>query len=414
MKPINLKFLYPSQFFFSIFILTVFITLNISAAISGGGNTYIPILLLFILSAGFFLPFKIINGTFRVYKKFIFLLIFIFYFFLKAVFQYDDLSRFFAYTLGTSGGIILFYMIGCLVSNLFFKIYDLKKSFQINLLLFLLLIFFNLCLYYIFKSIYSNLRVDILLISDLDAGYQRSGDLITILFVIGSFIVYYLFESIKGLYLSVATLVLYLFMLFFVVMSSQLIGSNKGFVIPLIISIILFYCIFFKVEMVDKEKFRYFKFLAIALLLSAVSYVVINIDFDALRFSGYGSGEESSLTSRIQIFKNNFYTHFSYSPYIGHLEVDSKLTGAGTYVHSFLFFCLTHFGIIGLGIIGVYLVLCFNFLSGNSNIQVFKRYVFVFILAFAVIATSLFWPVIWFVIGLLCPVFVCANSEIKK
>ena len=264
------------------------------------------------------------------------------------------------------------------------------------------LVFINIGLFFILKNALSNVRLDIFLILEIEEGYQRAGDFLIILFFITTVLVFFILEKIKKISINIILFFLNLMTLFLVGAIAQIIGSNKGLVVPILICACTFF-IFFKDLKGGSRKL--IKFLIFILLLLSIIYMFLSIDISSLRILGYGAGESSSIESRYEIFVRNFYIHFTHSPYIGDLNVDTLLTGQGTYVHSFLFFSLTHFGILGFIIIFIYIYKCYGSIVGENKNLKLNKMIFLLILIFSILSTAVFWPVIWFVIGVLCPAF---------
>ena len=166
--------------------------------------------------------------------------------------------------------------------------------------------------------------------------------------------------------------------------------------------------------------FRFFQqgffslFILIFLIYTLTDY--LGIDLSTTRIFGYGSGDLSSLTSRLTVLEN-FGVHFEYSPFFGNMLVDSLTTGQGTYVHSLPLKLLTHTGILGFLLFFLYLYFgykelliferkSFSELILNSNIiNIFSFSFLSFILLISVIATSFISASLWFSLGLFLVVF---------
>ncbi|WP_131796929.1 hypothetical protein [Acinetobacter pragensis] len=264
------------------------------------------------------------------------------------------------------------------------------------------LIFIDLSLFLILSNALSNVRFDIFLISDLEEGYQRAGDFLVILYFISTIIVFFILEKNQKISINIFIILLYLLMLILVGSIAQIIGSNKGLVIPILIFCCTFYVFFKDLKGSNRAIIKLFFLFFIFLFFI---FAFLNLDVSSLRILGYGSGESSSFQSRYEIFVRNFYIHFIHSPYIGDLNVDTLLTGQGTYVHSFLFFSLTHFGLLGFTIIFIYIFSCYRSILGENKNLKLNKIIFLLIFVFSIFSTAVFWPVIWFVIGVLCPAF---------
>jgi hypothetical protein len=378
--------------------------LNVNSVVLSSDQNYNFLIYLYIIFSflGFFL--KLFTARVVVYKHFLIFILFLFYFIFKAIFQYDDLSRFFSYSLGTSGGIVLFYLLGTFLTLNVIKnrriIYFFNNKYFI---LICCLFFFDVALALILKNALVNVRLDIFLISDLEDGYQRAGDFLTILFFMGTMLVFFILRNIRKISVSFLVFFLYLIMLFLVGAISQIIGSNKGLVVPVLICLSVFFVFLRDFKGRGRNITKLFLLMGGGVILV---YTFLRFDFSSLRVLGYGAGESSSLQSRYEIFVRNFYVHFTHSPYVGDLNVDTLLTGQGSYVHSFLFFTLTHFGIVGFLILFSYLFSCYRSIIGEEEQFKLNRIIFIIILGISILTTAVFWPVIWFIIGVLCPAFI--------
>ena len=147
-----------------------------------------------------------------------------------------------ALLLATTGGIILFYILGSLVStNLLYikeKILNSNEFLNIFNLFYMAFSFLFLILFLdTFTNLISNVRDDIFLIADSDGMYQRAGDFLTISFFIYSFTTaFFLFVNKytkKGKLVNFMSFVLFgLYCLLTIggMILSQMIGSNNTLV----------------------------------------------------------------------------------------------------------------------------------------------------------------------------------------
>ena len=56
-------------------------------------------------------------------------------------------------------------------------------------------------------------------------------------------------------------------------------------------------------------------------------------------------------------------------------------------------------------IIFIYIYKCYGSIVGENKNLKLNKMIFLLILIFSILSTAVFWPVIWFVIGVLCPAF---------
>lgn len=398
-----LNVLSPIYFSLCVLILILFLMVSVNSVVLNSDKNYNFLIYLYIFFSFVGVFFNLFTARILVYKHFLIFILFLFYFAFKAVFQYSDLSRFFSYSLGTSGGVVLFYFLGTFLTLNVIKNKRVVGFFSNKYwILIFCLVFLNLGLSLVLKNALVNVRSDIFLISDLEEGYQRAGDFLTILFFIGTIFVFFILKRVGEISVSFLVFCLYLIMLFLVGAISQIIGSNKGLVIPVLMCFSAFFIFLKDFKGRGKNIAKSFLLGGGGVILV---YVFLKFDFSSLRVLGYGTGESSSLQSRYEIFVRNFYVHFTHSPYVGDLNVDTLLTGQGSYVHSFLFFTLTHFGIIGFLILSYYIFSCYRSIIGENEQLKLNKMIFIVILGISILSTAVFWPVIWFVMGVLCPAF---------
>jgi len=209
--------------------------------------------------------------------------------------------------------------------------------------------------------------------------------------------------------------------------TSQLLGSNKGLAVP--VGIMFVYLSLLLAGSSAKQNVRrtsilnivfsglVFKLLIASLIGLGVMTVfgqtllqMLGIEADALRITGFGSGEVSSLDSRNAIFTENFYLHFMLNPIFGHTQIELLTTGPGTYVHSTLSI-LTHLGLVGFVIflcllLAIYFEISHSFQARYSSIYSNQMYgLFRLLCLFAVLVMGTFsaffvWMPLWFAFGL--------------
>jgi len=380
----------------------------------------------------------IISKNIYVRKSLIVLIFFFLYLISKICIDIGDLDKLKGYTIGSRGGIILFYLIGMLINITIDKVNTLTeysgRRFLLSVVLSGMYIFSNgYFIFMAFSELSENLRKTVFLISEPGV-YQGPGNFLTISSLLLSFIyIRLLLNAHKHNYLYKFLFFVYGCAIIVILLSSmllaQMIGSNNAFIctgfllgINFIFSIFL---LFSKVKDILESRFInlknivsgvIFRKLVISVLIGITGTVIflifavnlLDIDINKLRITGYGSGEVSSISSR-EVLLSNFSVHLFYSPitpFVGNMQVDALTTGAGTYVHSFLVSILTH-----LGIMGIILILLFMFFAikelfdKNSGIykngmKIYKILLFLFFLLIATAATFFTWIPIWFLFGL--------------
>ncbi len=347
-----------------------------------------------------------------------------------------------AYVLGTTGGTLLFYTLGMMMAITIGQIFDYgaqSKSYRtflaLGFILYMAVSFGSLLT--LFFELYARLRSDIYLISDINGNYQRSGDFLVIVFLVLSTLYAHVIALNQGLsskmykFLSPVFFVTYLGYGFLSMAIAQMIGSNKAAVVivGLILTLVIMcFLIFFRrvkrylaCQQLSISRVvwgvvgrRIFFIVMVGGAFLIIMAIALEIDLSSTRIGGFGDGEISSITSRVNLLIN-FISQFAYSPIFGNMTVDALTTGPGSYVHSFLISTLTHLGIVGFILIVSYLILAyrerFKFKQYNSNrpeqclvnniLNLYSMMAFSVILLIGIVGTFFTWATIWFAMGLL-------------
>ena len=426
-------------FFIMISSLLVYLFTNIK--LIGEGSPALAVLGFSVVIGAFLLLLEIVlKKSIYIKKSFLFLILFFVYFILNITLSRpDDLK---ALLLSTTGGIILFYILGSLVSTnlLYIKEKILNSNQFLNIFNFfytVLSIIFLVLFLDTFMTLAENVREDLFLISDLNGMYQRPGAFLTISFFIYSFTTaFFLFVNKytkKGKLVNFMSFVLFgLYCLLTIggMILSQMIGSNNTLVNlgGLLFATTIFYIFinFTKSENLlskiklnikkiffSKLAFKLFGsifvslFIVFVLLVGLINY--FDIDLDRFRIFGFGSGDMSSISSRLALL-NNFFIQFDYNPIFGNMAVDILTTGEGSYAHSFILSLLSHLGIIGFILFFIYLFVAIkeklnnhNNLFVNNLLSLYSLVVFAGIFAIASFGTFITWIPLWFLLGLIFP-----------
>lgn len=393
----------------------------------------------------------VLKKSIYIKKSFLFLILFFIYFIVNITLNRpNDLK---ALLLATTGGIILFYILGSLVSTNLFYIKEklLNSNKFLNMFNFLYIVFSIFFLFLLFDTFYthlSNVRTDLFLISSNDGMYQRAGDFLIISFFIYSFITTF-FLSINK-YLNRNKFVSLLYYIFFSIyclavvsgmLLSQLIGSNNTFVNlgGLLFASIVFYIFInftkskhllsytklnIKTIFLTNLGFKIYKTIFLTFLLLIILFICIinifDVDLSIFRIFGFGSGDVSSVSSRLALL-DNFLIHFDYNPIFGNMAVDILTTGEGSYAHSFILSLLSHLGIIGFILFFIYLFVAIkeklkssNNLYVNNLFALYSLIVFAGIFAIASFGTFITWIPLWFLLGLISPPIKFKNRKEKQ
>lgn len=436
-------------FFMMISSLLVYLFTNIK--LIGEGSPALAILAFSVLLGGFLIVLEIVlKQNVYIKKSFLFLIMFFIYFIVNITLNRpNDLKPL---LVATTSGIILFYILGSLVSTnlLYIKEKVLSSNQFLNIFNYLYIIFSLFLLVFFldtFTNLMENVRTDLFLIANLDGMYQRAGAFLTISFFIYSFITaFFLFVNKyakKSKLVNLMTFVLFgLYCLITIggMLLSQMIGSNNTFVNlgGLLFATTIFYIFinFTKSEnLLSQIKLNIKKiflsklgsklfgsifvslFMVFVLLVGLINF--FDIDLSQFRIFGFGSGEVSSIGSRLALW-DNFLIHFDYNPILGNMAVDTLTTGEGTYVHSFIIALLTHLGIVGFILFFIYLYLAIKEKVKNSNnlyvnnlFALYSLIVFVGIFAIASFGVFITWIPLWFLLGLLFPPIAFKNRKEK-
>ena len=155
---------------------------------------------------------------------------------------------------------------------------------------------------------------------------------------------------------------------------------------------------------------------------------VTDFDLSKTRIFGFGSGENSSLSSRASIFKEEALDQLSYSPILGNANVAKITTGnSGEFLHNFIPNIIAELGLVGLLIITLILFSVFSILLKkikNSSrdekgfnkfiINMWLFFILLFLFFYANIAVEKSWAVIWFYIGFSVNVIYFKNRSSEK
>lgn len=407
----------------------------------GEGSSALAVLGFSVMIGIFMIVLEIVlKKSIYIKKSFLFLILFFIYFIVNITLNRpNDLK---ALLLSTTGGIILFYILGSLVSTnlLYIKEKLLNSNKFLNMFNFLYIVFSIFFLFLLFDTFYthlSNVRTDLFLISELNGMYQRAGNFLTISFFIYSFTTaFFLFVNKytkKGKLVNFMSFVLFgLYCLLTIggMLLSQMIGSNNTLVNlgGLLFASTIFYIfinftksenLLSKVNLNIKKIFlsklssKLFGsiflslFIVFILLVGLINF--FDIDLDRFRIFDFGSGEVSSVSSRF-VLLNNFFIQFDYNPIFGNMAVDILTTGEGSYAHSFILSLLSHLGIIGFILFFIYLFVAIkeklnnhNNLFVNNLLSLYSLVVFAGIFAIASFGTFITWIPLWFLLGLIFP-----------
>ena len=381
-------------------------------------------------------------------KSFFAIILFFTYFIFRIVVDTQNTDMLKAFTIGTNGGMILYYISGALVGSSFLnikKIISNSKQLQkiYSILIFIFVAIFSFFYFDLFINLLSLLREDIFLITN-GSNYQRVGSFMLMTFIILFHFIILMLINFK--YKNRLTKFLFLILIiwsFALIISallfSQLIGSNNTFVnlmiLLIVFSIVIMLVIpkksifilsnynilnIFRGKIVKRIYFHIFIALLLITFLLFLLITIYDIDINRFRILGFGAGGTSAANSRLELW-NNFFIHLDYSLLLGNMMVDTHTTGTGTYVHSLIASLLTHLGLFGFLLFFVYLFFAIkeNMISYNiyylkfidNIIFVYSFLLFAGMFLVASVAVYFSWTPIWFLFGLIFPQFTFTNKE---
>ena len=431
--------------FFALILLNFFLKINISGVEQGSYN--LLFLNIFVLLAILFL--KRASTTKRILiccSKF-FLFIFLAYLILRIVVDINKMNRLQALTLGTTGGLILFYILGVLVANIIGlhekNTHEVKNYFIKFALFFIGYLMVN-CVFLlnIFFEQSANLRLDIFLIENKE-GYQRKGNFLSISYLI-LITLYARLISLRSerapcflisLYSSISFSLFIICTLTSLVVALMIGSLNAlvlitvlgGLVITLLILLwinsvrkyLTFIPLTFTRLIFSKLSLFFIVFgILVFAMLSGVILLLINFlsfDLNSTRLLNFGNMNffPSSLSERISII-SEFHIQFKYSPFFGNMNVDCITSGCGRYMHSVFASLLTHTGLLGFFLFAFYLVLAHrerfkinkSRLRGGSFLtkNIYNMFTVLFFLAILLLGslmTFFNWITLWFALGLI-------------
>ncbi len=417
------------------------------------GSLNLPYLGLFVVLGGVLFLWRAsvwggVRQSILIRRSTLFLLLFFTYFIFRIVVDIDEIEKLKGNTFGTTGGIILFYIVGTLVAIVIgqheknaYKVKNYYKYFSLFFIGYLMMSCYLLLS--IFFEMSSMLRMDIFLIElneEASGHYQRPGNFLIISYLI-LITLYAQFISLRQTRRSLSWIRLTSFAVFslFIIYTlislfvAQMFGSNiaavliAGLAIIVVTILILLWSksvrnyltvvpITFKLLIFSKLSSRliFFFVLGIAILIGLIFTTggYLDIDLTTINLVDFGSGTISSVSNRLDLL-SNFIIHFKYSPLFGNMNIDCLTTGCGSYVHSVFASLLTHTGLLGFLLFAFYLLLVIKeVFKVNASLQdkifitsnIYKLFTVLFflaILALGVIGTFLTWSVLWFAFGLL-------------
>ncbi|WP_237387764.1 hypothetical protein [Xenorhabdus sp. Sc-CR9] len=440
------KLMTPCVFFQ---LITLLIYLNENIINVGENGSALPIL-------GIYFSLSVCVVTVLLFRYLLFIKLHIILFLLliawialKIMLDLSDLEYLKQMTISTTGGILLFYIMGAFMSPSY---QFLMNKDNITSALIIFIISFGLILLTL-NNFFLRMRTDIFLLSDIKGAYQRPGNFLSIYYIIISFMFllfpFKMVKNKKNKLLTIFWLFFYSITTLIYLICSQLMGSNSAtgitlgiYVITLVVSLILFNKKIWLKYSINKLNIpwskRFISYLtriiifSIIILTLLLIFVVLFTDFDfnKIRLLGFGSNSNSSLSTRANILFETGVEQLGYSPFIGEMNVAYYITGnSGKYLHNFILNIMSRLGLIGLLIVVFLFIHIFYDLyrqvinKTNASLHNYKNCIFnlysffilLYIFTFANMTTSMSWSVIWFAVGFISsPIrFISSPNKIK-
>jgi len=450
------KYLYCISTFLLLVALDFYLKSNVIRI--NEGSTHLQILGWVFFIGGLLVIWRcLISSSVLIKRSTSLLVLFVVHFVFRVGIDTGSLEELKASMLATTGGIMLFYGLGFVVATSIGQSFTdgLHSRNHLKAVTWLFVFYIVLSsgfLYTCYIDLSVRLRSDIFLISGLEGAYQRPGDFLVISFLILTTLyvqVIAINQTVRSrIYRFIAPTLFMLYVAYggMSILISQMIGSNKAAVLiaGLTLVLLVVYVLVMSRNVSRYMASRYLNIrkvllgvigrkLVLAVIISGVFLItsgvivasVLEIDLTLTRLGGFGSGENSSVSSRISLL-NNFSSQFNYAPLFGNMNVDTLTTGTGSYAHSFLLSSLTHTGLLGFILIVGYFILAyqerFKLITFDATAHsqsllaynIFNLYsvmAFSVILLIGVVGTFFTWSVIWFAMGLL---LVAVRFEVNK
>ena len=419
-----------------ILFLTFYFLLNILNV--GEMGTGLLLLAGFFALSGTFLVLEFLQGNVVVRGYFFVFLFFVGWLAFRVVVDLDDFEYLKQITIATTGGVLLFFLIGTFVRRALDEIIFSKNSVLLKFLIFLFLLE-NFLVFLAFKDRLLS-GGGIFLIEGVNDGYQRPGNFMIMLFIMHSLIYFSIAaqENRKNIIGVIFWMVTYSLSMMLSLINSQMMGSNAATANVMAIYLMTIVGAFLAFNKEVREKyfcgriilpFSKLVFMNIAkytlvIIFTVMAALTFAIQFTDLnlgqtRIFGFGAGENTSLNSRLEILRETGFDQMGFSPIFGNVDVARLATGdAGRTLHNFLLNVIAELGLIGLLIVAILFILVIinllnymrvsagnetGFIRGSIGFWLFVIFIFLFL--YANIAVGKEWPVMWFFVGFTASVF---------
>ncbi|MGM0767025.1 MAG: hypothetical protein ACQEV6_03245 [Pseudomonadota bacterium] len=420
--------------------------LNANIVNVGGMGTSLPLLFTYIGFSVFLIGFLWLQDHLYIRPHFFIFLLLIAWIAFRILVDLGDLEYLKQITIATTGGMLLFYVVGCFLSVTFNSEMVSSNKLQLGKLV---LVMFNCLLVWMLYNFFQRLHPQLFYLTGIEGAYQRAGNFLSISFISVSF--FYLLFSSKRAGVRASSLnggfwlVFYTMSAFMALVGSQLFGSNSAtavilgvYLITIVMALLvprkrlwLFYLernlalpwsAQFAKRLFILAFLGFFIFIAVLVLV----VVVTGFDITSIRLLGFGSGSNTSLLSRLEILMDHGASQLGYAPLFGNINVAYLTTGhAGRTLHTFFPYVIANLGLVGFFIVLALFIAVFMQLYKNSKqsidhdilsyrrnmVSIYSMFIFMYIVLFANMAVGVSWPVLWFAIGFVSKPFGFRESD---
>ncbi len=365
----------------------------------------------------------------KVTVNFAFFLLFFFWISFRYLVDKDGTYDFMQVTIGTTGGIFTFYLLGLFIKEGLESLQYNESSF------FGLVLLYTAFVVWLIFDFSERKMPDLFLLFDINGFYQRPGDFLSIGYLLFSYIfaLSFISKKVNSIGFIIYPFIFYTLNTVLLLMCSQLIGSNSATAV--IIGVYSLSVVFsistnkrLLIDLCGTENkgnklVKYliswmknsFIFVGISLVFTTSLILCTDFDLSKLRVFGFGAGRNSSLESRNDILVRWGVEQISHAPIFGNIDVAYQVTGdAGIILHNFLPSIWANLGLYGLFIF--FLILFFIYRQNFSTVlrveknhpsrvlikkaaSIYSSIILLFLFLFANISTSYSWIVFWFAAG---------------
>ncbi len=381
--------------------------------------------------------FRLIQRQVIMRMHFLVFLIFFIWLIFKLVVDLQDVEYLKQVSIGTANGVFLYFMIGALLRLSFEVLVGYSSS--LFLLRALMALFLLGC--FVFYKAYTSLLVfDNVFYVYIDGGnYQRIGGFMIILFAFFSYCFLNLHlragSRLSSVYMS---FIAYSLGFVFLMLSSQIIGSNAATVNLFGCYLLTVVFVFLRRKIIDhsvgcfgffRSRVVFFELIKSSLTVSVLGFLMLSgviylsgFDVGNTRLFGFGTWGNDSVESRYNLLVELFISQLSYAPFFGDMNVAYITTGEkGKYIHSFIMHLISTLGFFG------FIIFCCYFLavwiksvplySGGYSEKVSGSWLLIMLLLFSIfasLATSMYWIVLYFYLGFFSEPFCFKNFIFQK